>query len=115
MVAVLGARRGGFRLIPNPHQPAPIPYARGRFCSALHGLMVCGTGAPCIRHNGPAIGDGAPSSPGAGQSLAGGTVLTVAYVVIDSWPPALSTSGHASAQSGLDQVGKVPNPAVYPS
>lgn len=35
----------------------------GRVCSALPGSMVCGMGARSIRHNGSAVGDGAPSIP----------------------------------------------------
>ncbi|KAF2778914.1 hypothetical protein STPH1_3576 [Streptomyces sp. OM5714] len=43
-----------------------------------------------------------PLHPGAGRSPAGGIVLDRApcYAVIDSWLPALSTCGRASAQRG---------------
>ncbi|WP_432018972.1 hypothetical protein, partial [Streptomyces sp. 1222.5] len=37
--------------------------ARNRVCSALPGSMVCGMGAPSIRHDEPAGGDGVPSIP----------------------------------------------------
>jgi hypothetical protein len=35
----------------------------GRVCSASPGSTVDGMGAPRARHNGPAVGDGAPSIP----------------------------------------------------
>lgn len=37
--------------------------ARGRVCSALPGATVDGMGAPCTRHYGPAVGNGAPTVP----------------------------------------------------
>lgn len=111
-----------------PPSPAPIPYAvdphtverawfrgvkveratvrttltpLGRVCSALPGSTVYGMGAPRLHPYGPAGGNGAPS-PGAGRSPAGGIVFDRApfYAVIDSWLPALSTCGRASAQRG---------------
>ncbi|OLZ60748.1 hypothetical protein AV521_44865 [Streptomyces sp. IMTB 2501] len=55
-----------------------------------------------------------PLHPGVGRSPAGGTVLTVAYAVIDSWPSALSTSGRASAQRGRSGPEAGAAPAVEP-
>jgi hypothetical protein len=74
--------------------------AMGRVCPASPGSTVDGMGAPHAHRYGPAAGSGAPLHPGAGRSPAGGTDLPGAQrsPVLDSWPPALSTCGRASAQ-----------------